>query len=68
MSIEKARKELTTAIKEDSDFREGYKASIAMAFKDEYTRFKGEKPYLNSNDIHNMANKAADNFLNMWCK
>jgi len=68
MKVEEAVKILTTALKEDEGFRESYKANIAMAFKDEYARKKIDKNYVNSNDLHEIANKAADNFLNLWCK
>jgi len=68
MKIEEAVKVLTTALKEDGGLREGYKANIAMAFKDEYSRKKIDKNYVNSNDLHEIANQAADNFLNLWCK
>jgi len=68
MKIEEAVKVLTTALKEDERLREGYKANIAMAFKDEYARKKIDKNYVNSNDLHEIANQAADNFLNLWCK
>ncbi len=68
MKIEEAVKVLTTALKEDEGLREGYKANIAMAFKDEYARKKIDKNYVNSNDLNEIANQAADNFLNLWCK
>ena len=50
-------------LKKDSGYYESWKANIAMAFKDEYGRC--EKRYKNRNDIHRIANKSADNFLNL---
>lgn len=68
MEISEAVKVLTQALKDDVEFRESYKANIAMAFKDEYFRKKLEKNYLNKNDLHLVANQAADNFLNLLCE
>lgn len=67
MRLKKAIKRFTKAIKNDPELKETYKANIAMAFKDEYQRYKKEKRYLNNNDIHEMANQAADNFLTLLC-
>ena len=63
--IQNAVETLTKAIKNDSELYYGYQANIAMAFKDEYNR--NHKKYKNKEDVHNIANKAAMNFLNMWC-
>lgn len=68
MNIAKATKVLTDAIKKDKELKYGYKANIAMAFKDEYARKSREKNHLNKEDIHEIANQAADNFLDQWCK
>ena len=62
--ISKAVKTLTSAIKKDEGFYQCYKASIAMAFKDEFDRC--DKKYKNRKDIHDIANKGADNFLKLW--
>ena len=69
-TIIEAVKVLTTAIKNDKDFRESYKANIAMAFKDEVDRYftRNKTNRLNRERLHILANKAADNFLNLWCK
>lgn len=56
-------------IKSDNGMWEGYKANIAMQFKDHvhyYKKFHNKK-YLNSEDIHKIANDAADCFLHLWC-
>lgn len=68
MDVSEAVKVLTQALKDDVEFREAYKANIAMSFKDEYFRKKLDKKYLNKNDLHLVANQAADNFLNLLCE
>ena len=62
----KAVKLVTEKIKSDKELRISYIANIAMAFKDEYQRNK--KKYKNYDDIHIIANTAAENFINLWCK
>jgi hypothetical protein len=64
----KAVQTVTNEIKNDNELKEGYKANIAMAFKDEYARRRKEKSNINYSDIHEIANKAAENFINLWCK
>jgi hypothetical protein len=64
----KAVQTVTNEIKNDAELKESYKANIAMAFKDEYARRRLEKNYVNSTDVHEIANKAAENFLDLWCK
>ena len=75
MKIEDAVKTLTEAIKKDVEFREGYKANIAMAFKDEVEKNGLHSPNPENHSIlmtremlHKIANKAADNFLDIWCE
>lgn len=60
--------DLKRTIRENSDLHQGYVANIAMAFKDEVYRYKqkNNKTYLNSNDIHIIANKAAEHFMLLW--
>lgn len=56
------------ALREDPEYRFGWKANIAMAFYDEFLKaqeeegFHVETPHSN---IHRIANRAADNFLNL---
>jgi len=66
MKISKAVKILTTAIKNDPDLRQAYRANIAMAFVDEVNGQPGfeEVPY---DTLHQAANEAADRFLSNWC-
>lgn len=75
MKVEEAVKTLTKALKEDSEFRETYKANIAMAFKDEVERSGVHSPNPENHSIlmtrdmlHKIANKSADDFLDLWCK
>lgn len=64
ISTETAVRALTRNIKKDSDLYGGYKANIAMAFKDEFDR--NPKKYKNKNDVDIIANIAAQNFLDSW--
>ena len=59
--LEKAVKVLTKAIKSDNELFLSYRANIAMAFVDEYRKNPKE-------NIYAIANRAADNFLNIWIK
>jgi hypothetical protein len=84
MTIPEARKTFKEAFEKDADFRETYKANIAMAFYHEMERYglvehikdthfilnkmliyDGKQP-VDENVVHQVANKAADNFLNSW--
>jgi len=61
------KRALTKVVEEIRDDRElyyVYQANIAMAFKDAYARNK--KRSKNLRDIHEIANIAAKNFLNLW--
>jgi hypothetical protein len=57
-------------LKEDPEVFEGWKANIAMAIKDEFSRYrkKHDKRTLSYQDIHLIANKAADDFLKLLIK
>jgi len=61
--VSNAVKILSTALKNDEDYYYSYQGNIAMAFKDEYDR--NNKKYKNRKDIHDIANQAAINFLNL---
>lgn len=52
---------LKDALLNDDDYRLGWQANIAMAFKDEY--YRNSSKYKNQQDIHVIANTAAKNFL-----
>lgn len=64
MNIQKAVEKIQKTLKEDKEYREVWKANIAMAFVDEWntneTFQQSEQRY---SDVHKLANKAADRFL-----
>lgn len=57
-------------IKKDPELRRVYKDNIAMAFKDEYSRYKKKtgKKTMSNDDIHKIANTAASDFLTLLTK
>lgn len=60
---------LMKALNEDPDYRETWKANIAMAFKDEFSNNTfGAIQHVDEVDIHLIANNAADNFLDLLTK
>lgn len=68
--IPNAIKALTKALAEDTSEGSYYytwQANIAMAFYDEYRREMGDSPKMNV-FIHEIANNAAKNFLNLLIK
>ena len=72
MEFTKAVKIVTSAIKEDKELRFAYQSNIAMAYIDsEHSYRKANNKvgkYLNFKDMHIIANNAANNFLDLWCK
>lgn len=64
-NLSKAVKTLSKALRNDPDLFYGYQANIAMQFKDEYSKMRKKKKYLNSKDIHEISNVAAASFLNL---
>lgn len=60
---------LVLALKADPDYRRAWQANIAMAFYDEFCRSFGPVDRdITPGDIHPVANRAADNFLNILCR
>ncbi len=59
---------LTKAISRDEDFRRSYRANIAMAFVDEMIDDKREEAFIPFDILHNIAGRAADRFLDNWCR
>ena len=53
---------------EDKGYYYSWQANIAMSFYDEYKRQRSKRKYLNNEDIHKIANSAAQNFLNSIMK
>jgi hypothetical protein len=68
MKLKKAVKILSKNIKKDPELYYAYQANIAMQFKDEYSRKRKKKNYLNNEDIHEIANNAAKGFLDLLIK
>jgi hypothetical protein len=70
--LSKAMKIVTAAIKNDPSYRITWQANIAMAFKDEYSTITAEHGIdvddVETNMIHDIANKAADKFLKILCR
>jgi len=62
----KAVRILSKELKKDSAYYYGWQSNIAMAFFDAYNR--NPKKYKNREDIHEIANEAAINFLNLLIK
>ena len=69
MTTQEAIKHLTKQLKKDAGYRESWKANIAMAFKDRHYQYKKEKnkKLLSNEDIHIVANEAAEYFLRLLC-
>lgn len=65
--LQDAVKTLIEALKIDEDYRNGWKANIAMAFKDEFYRINPDLKSTSEYELHIIANKASDNFLNLLC-
>ena len=58
---------LVKALMEDPDYRETWKANIAMAYQDEYLKLMPTTVQVRKELLHIVANQAADNFLNTLC-
>ena len=67
--LQNAVKCLIKNLKEDSAYRLGWQANIAMAYKDNWEWYKKKtgKKVMNNNDRHIIANNAADYFLKLLC-
>lgn len=69
MEIKQAIETLIKAIKEDEEYRRTWQANIAMAFKDEMAKWEfGTRIDMHKDDLHEVANKAANNFLDVLTK
>ena len=75
MLIKEAVDVLVKKLKEDPGYRIGWEANIAMAFYDEFTRRNLSPCDIDQltnqelrDEIHSIANRAADNFLNLLCR
>jgi hypothetical protein len=66
-----AVQELGKALNSDEDYRRAWKDNIAMAFKDEFWRTcttQQDLDLMDSEVLHEIANKAAENFLYLLSK
>ena len=70
MKIQRAVKILIKELKKDKGFYYSWQSNIAMAFKDHHYNYKKRKNkrWLNQQDIHEIANESAKNFLNLLMK
>lgn len=69
--VTKAVEALIKALKTDEDYRRSWSSNIAMAFKDEFWNSCPTHESLDLMDedtLHEIANKASENFLNTLCK
>jgi len=62
-------KELTSNLKKDKELAMAWKANIEMAYKDSEAQYKKKtgKKVLNRQDIHIVANNAAEHFIDLLC-
>lgn len=69
MTTEDAVDKLTKELKSDSSLRDSYKANIALAFIDECNKWRddNDRDTIPAKAFYEIANKAADRFLNCWC-
>jgi len=58
--------ELRKALKDDKELYYAYQANIAVQFQDEFAR--NPKKYKSRQDIHEISNMAAKNFLDLLIK
>lgn len=69
ITTSEALKIVTTSLKKDYNYRQGFKATIAMAFQDEFEKQQKIRKSKFNNFLNNecglneIANTAADNFL-----
>lgn len=66
-NVSKAIKVITAEIKNDPGYKIGWASNIAMAF---YDAFKNSPhgPDIPNDELHEIANRAANNFLNLLCQ
>lgn len=68
IKIKQAVNTLIETLNNDKDYRRSWNDNIAMSFKYYYAVYTKDKTEpLNYEDIHIIANKASENFLNLLC-
>jgi len=62
--------ELSKQLKKDKGLRLAWSANIAMAFKDTYDQHAKKKGsrVMNQDELHDIANEAAEHFLTVLCR
>lgn len=58
---------LVEALQKNEGYRIGWQANIAMAFKDEFYRINSKLKDTSDYELHLIANKASNNFLDLLC-
>lgn len=67
-AFERSLKVVTNTLKSEPEFFMTYQANIAMAFYDAYQGARKTNKYISNFLLRHIANQAAKNFLNLWCK
>lgn len=69
MKTAEAMKQLKKALQKDKEYRYSWVANIAMAYKDNYHwwKVKHKKSVMNKEDLHCIANNAAEYFIKQIC-
>jgi len=65
ITTEQAVQHLQRVLKDDDEYRYGWQSNIAMAFYDEYQKQKSLGYTIEDHNIHEIANKAANRFLDI---
>jgi|TARA_R110000782_G_scaffold232667_2_gene318865 hypothetical protein len=65
--LKDAMKVLIKELITDESYRISWQANIAMAFKDEFYRTNPDFKDTSEYELHIIANKSADSFLNSLC-
>lgn len=66
--VRKAVATLTQALKDDPEYRLSWVANIAMQFKDRAVLDSAGRLILCRAELHDLANKAAEGFIDLLCK
>lgn len=67
IKTEEALNQLTKALKNDKEYYETWKSTIAVSFLDSYDKYKNKtgKKSLSKEDIHIISNDASNQFLKL---
>jgi len=74
MTTKAGVRQVVKALTSDPEYRESWKANIAMSFYDEvrrdpiFSNDQGAASAMTHDKLHTISNKAADNFLNLLCR